>query len=114
MPVNCRYCSDRTWDQTQPSGLSISSGPHVLSVAQIRRRIFRAAALRLHAAAGDQFAQHLTEQRAPLVHRRRAAFGVDRPVGRVAAERFGQLLWPFGEQIAEPAFAVRGHVEQFF
>ena len=82
-------------------------------VAQVGRRILRAAALRLHAAAGDQLAQHLSEQRAPLVHRRRAALGVHRPVGRVAAERFGELLRPFGEQIAEPAFAARRHVQKF-
>ena len=57
--------------------------------------------------------KHLAEQRTPLVHRRRAAFGVHRPIGRVAADRLGKLLGSFGEQIAEPAFAPRRHIQEF-
>src|SRR5262245_27017497 len=61
----------------------------VLAIAQIRGRFGGAAALWLHAAAGDQFAQHLTEHGSPLVHRRRPAFRVHSPGRRIAANSLG-------------------------
>ncbi len=47
------------------------------------------------------------------MHRGSAAFGVHRPFGRIAAERFGELFRAFGEEVAEPAFAARRHVQEF-
>src|SRR5690349_14211871 len=35
-----------------------------------------------------------------------------RPVGRIAAERFRELLRSFGEQVAEPALAPSRHVQE--
>src|SRR5262245_3916808 len=85
----------------------------VLAIAQIGRWFSGAAALRLHTAAGDQFAQHLTEHGSPLVHRRRSAFGMDRPLWRIAPNSLGELFRTLGEKIAEPTFALRCHIEEF-
>ena len=81
-------------------------------VEQIGGRFLAAGALRLHAAAGDQLAQHLAEQRAPLVLRRRAAFGVDHPLFRFAAQFFGELFGAVREDIAEPGLAPGAAFEQ--
>src|SRR5581483_8820894 len=86
--------------------------PPALAVLQVRRRLAAAAALRLHAAAGHQLAQHVADHRPPLVLRRRPTFGVDHPLGGVAAEGFCQLLRALGEEVPEPALAPSAHVEQ--
>ena len=83
-------------------------------VSEICGRFGAARALRFHAAAGDQLAQHLAEQRSPLVLRRRAAFGVHYPILRFAAQFFGELLRAVGENIAEPSFAPGAAFEQEF
>src|SRR5262245_7878253 len=77
----------------------------VLAIAQIGRWFSGAAALRLHSAAGDQLTQHLTEHGSPLVHRRRAAFGVHCPLWCIAANSLGKLFRTLGEKVAEPTFA---------
>src|SRR5262245_14944766 len=81
-----------------------------LAIAQIRGRFCGAATLRLHAAAGHQLAQHLTQHRAPFMHRWGSAFRVHSPIGSITANSLGKLLWAFGKQITEPALAPRGHV----
>src|SRR5262245_47125664 len=85
----------------------------VLAIAQIGRWFGGTADLRLHTAAGDQFAQHLTEHGSPLVHRRGPAFRVHSPVRRIAANCLGELFGTLSEKIAEPTFALRGHIEEF-
>ena len=66
-------------------GLLHIERPPFLAISEIRRRLRAAGALRLHATAGDQFTQHLAEQRAPLMLRRRAPFGVHYPILRFTA-----------------------------
>src|SRR5262245_25296545 len=85
----------------------------VLAISQIGRWFSGAAALRLHAAAGDQLAQHLTEHGSPLVHRRRPAFGMHCPLRRIAADRPGELPRTLRQKISEPTFPLRGHFEEF-
>src|SRR5262249_12786990 len=85
----------------------------VFAIAQIRRWFGGTAALRLHTAAGDQLAQHLTEHGSPLVHRRSAAFRVYSPGRRIAANSLGELFRTLGEKVAEPTFALRRHIEEF-
>src|SRR5262245_42991439 len=87
--------------------------PPVLAIMQIGRWFSGAAALGLHAATGDQLAQHLTEHGSPLVHRRGSTFRVHSPVRRITADSFGELFRTLGEKIAEPTFALRGHIEEF-
>src|SRR5262245_25507557 len=85
----------------------------VLAIAQIGRRFGGAASLRLHTAAGDQLAQHLTEHGSPLMHRWSAAFCMHCPLRRIAANSLGELFRTFGEKVAEPTFALRCHIEEF-
>src|SRR4030095_4311148 len=77
----------------------------VLAIAQIGGRFSGGAALRLHAAAGHQLAEHLTEHWTPLVHCGRTALCVYRPLGRVAADSLGELLGNLGKQNGEPSLA---------
>ena len=66
-------------------GLIADRAAPIFRDSEIGRRFGAAGALRFHAAAGDQLAQHLAEQRTPLVLRRRAAFGVHHPILRFTA-----------------------------
>ena len=112
MPQAWRNFSVSRCECVQPSGcLRIERSPF-FAISEIGRRFRAAGALRFHAAAGDQFAQHLAEQRAPFMLRRRAAFGVHHPIFRFAAQFFGELFRPVGENIAEPGFAPGAAFEQ--
>src|SRR6266550_3679002 len=93
-------------------GLVPSQGTPIFSVTQIGWRFSRTAALRLHAAAGHQLAQHLTKHGTPLMHGWGSAFGMDGPLRRVAADSLGELFRTLCQKIAEPTFAPRRHIQE--
>src|SRR6266850_4181005 len=91
-------------------GVVRCQGTPVFSIAQIGGWFSGAPALRFHAAAGHQLAQHLTKHGTPLMHGWRSAFGMDGPLRRVATDGLGELLGTFSKQIAEPTLATCGHI----
>src|SRR5262245_4704230 len=86
-------------------GLLHIEGSPFLAISEIGWRLRTAGSLRFHAATGHQFTQHLAEQRAPLVLRRRTAFGVNHPIFCFTAQGLSQFLRPVVENITEPALA---------
>src|SRR5438552_13284036 len=93
-------------------GLVGLQGAPVFAVLEVGRRIVTAATLRLHAAAGDELAQHVADEGPPLVLGGSATLGMDDPLEGLSTESFGQLAGAVSEEVAQPAFTVGAHVQK--